>query len=91
MAKGRSNGDKDSVITFDKDMAHALVDRAISQLGGAGISLPDEQHDWLYRMGMVGIMASFTARNEPTPTAVYASLTKGVPLSRERWQDVLGE
>lgn len=91
MAKSRSNGDKSSVIKFDKDVAHALVERAISQLNEVGIVLPMEQRDWLYRMGMVGIMASFTARNEPTPLAVNASLVKGVPLSAARWQDVLGE
>jgi len=87
MAKSRST----SGVTFDKDLAHALISRAISQLGGAGAVVGKRQESWLYRMGLVGVMASYVARDEDVPRAVMTGITKGVPLSEKRWQDVLGE
>jgi hypothetical protein len=77
------------MAAFDKELAHALVARAIDQLKQSGVVPVRDQKDWMYRMGMVGIMASFTARSEPVPRAVMIAIEKGTPLSKKRWQDIL--
>jgi hypothetical protein len=74
---------------FDKELAHALVTRAIDQLKMSGIVIVRDQSDWMYRMGMVGVMAAYTARSEPVPRAVIVAISKGTPLSKKRWQDIL--
>jgi hypothetical protein len=89
MAEGRGNGE--GVVEFDRHLAHALVARAIHQLKTSGMIFTYKQSDWLYRMGMVGIMASYTARGEAVPRAVRNSIVKGTPLSPRRWQDTIGE
>ena len=89
MAKGstknRSGGE------FDKQLAHAMVDRAVSQLQEAKIMIGKEERNWLYRMGMIGVMAAFAARGEFAPRAVKNTVVTGKPLSKKRWQAILGD
>ena len=89
MAKSATVGE--GVAEFDKHLAHAVVARAVSQLGKEGIVMTAKRKDWLYRMGMVGIMAAFTAQGEDAPTSVRTALIKGTPLSPKPWQGLLGE
>ena len=87
MAKGETAGE--GVAGFDKHLAHAVVARAVSQLRKEGIILTTKKKDWLYRMGMVGIMAAFVARGDEVPASVHTALVKGTPLSPKPWKGLL--
>ena len=88
MAQGTTAGEG---VEFDKHLAHAVVARAIAQLSREGIVMTSKRKDWLYRMGMVGIMAAFAAQGETAPASVRTALIKGTPLSPKPWKGLIGE
>ena len=78
-------------MAFNKDMAQALVDRAVEQIRGSTSAAAKVEEDVLTRMGMVGVMAAFIAMDLEPPPAVAAAVSKGRRLSTRRWRAVLKE